>query len=109
MLEANPKPLNEYSLGIDVFDRGESFDPATDTIVRVQGRRVRAKLENYYASEGNADPIVIEVPKGQYRAVVRVAPAGGYQAMPSSFAVSTSACLPLPARVAVARPASPCA
>jgi predicted ATPase len=79
-LEANPKPLNEYSLGIDVFDRGESFNPATDTIVRVQARRLRSKLETYYASEGQADPIVIELPKGQYRAVFRVAPVGDYGA-----------------------------
>jgi hypothetical protein len=76
MLAGNPKPLNEYSLGIDVFDRGETFDPATDTIVRVQARRLRSKLEKYYASEGQADPIVIELPRGQYRAVLRVAPVG---------------------------------
>lgn len=71
-LEANPKPLNEYALGIDVFNRGETFDPATDTIVRVQARRLRSKLDRYYASEGQADPIVIELPKGQYRAVLQV-------------------------------------
>jgi predicted ATPase len=75
-LQANPKPLNEYSLGIDVFNRGETFDPATDTIVRVQARRLRSKLEKYYASEGQVDPIVIELPKGQYRAVLRATSVG---------------------------------
>src|SRR5215207_1709569 len=30
---------NEYSVGVDVFRRGVSFDPKTDTIVRVQARR----------------------------------------------------------------------
>src|SRR5437764_1214014 len=41
--------LKEYSLGVDVFDRGDDFDPKTDTIVRVQARRLRAKLKDYYA------------------------------------------------------------
>lgn len=74
-LEDNSKSTGEYSLGIDVFDRGESFDPVTDTIVRVQARRMRAKLEKYYASQGQADRIIIEMPKGQYRAVIRVSAA----------------------------------
>src|SRR6266545_7752335 len=75
-LEGNPSPLNEYSLGVDVFGRGESFDPSTDTIVRVQARRLRSKLEKYYVCEGQADPIVIDLPKGQYAASFRAAPAG---------------------------------
>jgi hypothetical protein len=81
-LEDNPKQVNEYSLGVDVFDRGDSFDPATDTIVRVQARRLRAKLEKYYLSEGKADPIAIELPKGQYTAVLHGAPVGSYGDMP---------------------------
>jgi predicted ATPase len=66
---------NEYSVGVDVFRRGVSFDPKTDTIVRVQARRLRSKIENYYASEGLADAIVIALPKGQYAAVFRTVPA----------------------------------
>ena len=37
--------LKEYTLGVEVFDRGASFDPRIDTIVRVQARRLRAKLQ----------------------------------------------------------------
>ena len=44
--------LKEYTLGVDVFDRGEAFSPKADTIVRVQARRLRAKLAVYYAREG---------------------------------------------------------
>jgi len=58
--------LKEYSLGVEVFDRGESFDPRIDTIVRVQARRLRRKLKEYYDAEGRADPIVIQLPKGHY-------------------------------------------
>src|SRR5215831_3272984 len=55
-LASNANLLSEYSLGLDVFDRGASFDPATDTIVRVQARKLRSKLEQYYAFEGRKDP-----------------------------------------------------
>ncbi len=58
--------LKEYTLGVDVFERGEAFSPKTDTIVRVQARRLRAKLAAYYAQEGASDDLLIAVPKGQY-------------------------------------------
>jgi hypothetical protein len=32
--------LKEYTLGVEVFDRGASFDPRIDTIVRVQARPI---------------------------------------------------------------------
>ena len=65
--------VTEYSLGVDVFDRGESFDPTTDTIVRVQARRLRSKLQQYYTAEGQQDPVIIELPKGSYEVVLRLA------------------------------------
>jgi tetratricopeptide (TPR) repeat protein len=65
-LEGKADQLKEYALGIDVFARGASFDPRVDTIVRVQARRLRSKLEGYYHTEGHDDPIVIEMPKGHY-------------------------------------------
>jgi len=58
--------LKEYTLGVDVFGRGEAFNPKVDTIVRVQARRLRAKLVAYYEREGAADDLFIEVPKGGY-------------------------------------------
>lgn len=58
--------LKEYALGTDVFDRGGSFDPRVDTIVRVQARRLRSKLQDYYRTEGGSDAILIELPKGHY-------------------------------------------
>jgi predicted ATPase len=81
-LQDNRAPLNEYSLGVDVFDRGEAFDPKTDTIVRVQTRHLRSKLEKYYASEGRADLLVIDLPRGGYSAVFRAACAEDLRATP---------------------------
>jgi len=63
--------LKEYSLGVGVFDRGEAFDPRTDTIVRVQARRLRTRLQDYYTALGQADTVRIEVPTGGYAAIFR--------------------------------------
>ena len=70
-IEGAAGQLKEYSIGVDVFDRGSSFDPRTDTIVRVQARRLRAKLNDYYSTHGRYDPVRLEVPPGRYVAVVR--------------------------------------
>ena len=58
--------IKEYTLGVEALGRPESFDPRVDPIVRVQARRLRAKLEDYYSDEGRSDPICITLPKGGY-------------------------------------------
>lgn len=63
--------LKEYVIGVQVFGKEESFDPRTDPIVRVQARRLRAKLVRYYRDEGRADEMVIELPKGGYAPVFK--------------------------------------
>jgi hypothetical protein len=59
--------LKEYSLGVDVFDRGIRFDPREDAIVRVEARRLREKLRRYYRAEGATDLVIISIPIGAYR------------------------------------------
>jgi serine/threonine-protein kinase len=61
--------LKEYSIGVEVFDREASFDPRTDPIVRVQARRLRARLARYYEEEGRHEQMRIELPKGSYAPV----------------------------------------
>ena len=63
--------LKEYSLGAEVFGRGEGFDPRMDPIVRVQARNLRGRLAQYYAGPGEGDPVVIELPKRTYVPVFR--------------------------------------
>ena len=58
--------LKEYLIGVEVFDRPASFDPRIDSVVRVEARRLRTKLRDYYDSEGHDDAVVIELPKGSY-------------------------------------------
>lgn len=65
-LEGREDKLKEFALGIDVFERDETFDPNIDSIVRVEASRLRAKLREYYDGEGRQDPVRIEIPKGHY-------------------------------------------
>ncbi len=65
-LEGRASELKEYTLGINVFDRPDSFDPRVDPVVRLEARRLRLKLAEYYQQEGLDDPVVIDIPKGAY-------------------------------------------
>src|SRR5262245_6359460 len=59
---------DQRRIAIDVFGRDERFDPTCDAIVRVEVGRLRNKLREYYATDGSADELVVDVPKGQYKA-----------------------------------------
>jgi len=63
--------LKEYVIGVHVFGKEPSFDPRTDPIVRVQARRLRAKLVRYYQEEGRSDEVIIDLPKGGYAPVFK--------------------------------------
>ncbi|MBI4910814.1 MAG: tetratricopeptide repeat protein [Acidobacteria bacterium] len=66
VLQGRAAELKEYSVATAVFGRPESFDPRLDSVVRVEARRLRAKLAAYYASDGASESIEIELPKGSY-------------------------------------------
>ena len=63
--------LKEYSLGVDVFDRGVDFDSKLDPIVRVDARRLRRALSDYYAGEGAGDAVEIVLATGSYQPAFR--------------------------------------
>ena len=48
VLQGKGDSLKEYAVGVQVFGRDAGFDPRTDPVVRVQARRLRARLERYY-------------------------------------------------------------
>ena len=60
--------LKESSIGVEVFNRGGGYDPKTDPIVRVEARRLRARLTAYYEMAGVAEKVRISLPKGGYAA-----------------------------------------
>ena len=58
--------LKAYNVALEVFDRPETFDPITDPLVRIEAARLREKLREYYGTDGQGDPIHIDLPKGTY-------------------------------------------
>jgi hypothetical protein len=58
--------LKEYTIAVEVFGRDESFDPQTNSLVRVEAGRLRRTLTLYYLTHGRDDPLRIEIPKGRY-------------------------------------------
>ena len=56
--------LKEAVLAHQLYGKGTDFDGGTDPVVRVDARRLRDKLREYY--EGRSDPVVISLPKGGY-------------------------------------------
>src|SRR5689334_19333844 len=65
-LSGKTDQIKEYLVGVEVFGRGENFDPKEDTIVRVQARNLRSKLRAYYETSAASDPILIDLPTGSY-------------------------------------------
>ena len=58
--------IKEYSIAVDAFGRSPEFDPAVDSIVRVEAFRLRAKLARYYQQKGARQRVQIVLPAGGY-------------------------------------------
>jgi TolB-like protein/tetratricopeptide (TPR) repeat protein len=65
-LRGEAQSIKAYSIAVDVFGRPGDFDPQTDPIVRVQARRLRALLSEFYRTEGSEDELRITLPTGRY-------------------------------------------
>jgi hypothetical protein len=63
--------LKEYVIGVEVYDRKPPYHPSQDSIVRTEARRLRAKLKEYYESEGRKNPVFIYFRPGTYVPVFR--------------------------------------
>lgn len=63
--------LKEYVIGTEVYDRKPPYHPSQDSIVRTEARRLRAKLKDYYESEGKDDAVFIYFRPGSYVPVFR--------------------------------------
>ncbi len=95
--------IKEYSVGLDVFDRRDSFDQDTDSIVRVQANRLRKRLAEYYASEGATHPVHITIPIGQYipafKTIADLQPSTKLPTVPHARAPDGSAWRPSPQQI----------
>jgi TolB-like protein len=63
--------LKEYVIGTEVYDRKPPYNPAVDSIVRTEARRLRTKLKEYYESDGKDDAVFIYFRPGSYAPVFR--------------------------------------
>ena len=70
-LAGNTDLLKEYVIGTEVYDRKPPYHPSQDSIVRTEARRLRAKLKEYYESEGKQNPVFIYFRPGTYVPVFR--------------------------------------
>ena len=93
-VEGRGGDLKETVLGVEVFDRETCYDSRADPVVRVEARRLRDKLREYYESEGVEDAVIIELPKGGYAPAFRSRlPAGRAAVRWRAFAlVAAAAC-----------------
>jgi Tol biopolymer transport system component len=63
-LDGDGSSLKEQVIASELYGKGADYDPS-DPIVRIDARRLRDRLREYYASVPG-DSIVIAVPKGAY-------------------------------------------
>src|SRR5580658_7097112 len=66
-LSGTADALKEYTVGLDVFAKPESYDPRQESVVRMHMGRLRHKLAEYYRSEGVDDLVFVDVPKGGFK------------------------------------------
>lgn len=83
-IEGKSAELAEHQIGVHVFDRPPAYRTVEDNIVRNYARQLRRRLVEYFAEEGAAEPIHIDIPLGGYVPVF--APAGQSEPAPSPSA-----------------------
>jgi len=77
-LRGDKDALTEHQIGTSVFGRRSDYSPGDDSIVRVQARQLRHRLEEYFREDGRGEPLVIEIPKGSYVPLFREAGESSY-------------------------------
>ena len=65
-IQGDRRKLTEQAIGQAVFGKGQHYDPADDSSVRVYARQLRLRLHEYYDSLGTHEELVVSVPKGGY-------------------------------------------
>jgi hypothetical protein len=100
-----PDDLREQLIGCRVFLRRPDYNSGEDNIVRVEVRRLRKRLEDYFNSEGRDEPIVISIPKGSYVPVFQPRERAFAEAAPAASAIPET--LPAPVAQPVPVPAAP--
>ena len=64
--EHQGQPISEYAIATEALGRSTLFDPKSDSTVRVQVARLRAKLREFYEVAGESFPLRLSVPLGSH-------------------------------------------
>jgi len=62
--EHQGQSVSEYAIATEALGRAPSFDPKSDSTVRVQVARLRAKLKEFSEDAGESFPLHLAVPRG---------------------------------------------
>lgn len=65
-IQGRAEEITEHQIGVRVFDRPSSYRTVEDNIVRNYARQLRRRLSDYFATEGAAEPLRIDIPLGGY-------------------------------------------
>src|SRR5215831_11691640 len=69
--------ITEFIIATQAFGKGPDFEPAEDSLVRVQAREVRRRLREYYQNDGKSSCLILDIPVGHYAPVftsIEIAP-----------------------------------
>jgi hypothetical protein len=58
--------ITEQRIGVTVFGRAENYDPNDDNIVRSYARKLRKRIDEYFATEGCEETLRLDIPRGGY-------------------------------------------
>jgi hypothetical protein len=61
--------ITEFAIATQAFGKNPNFDPAEDSLVRVQAREIRRRLREYYQNEGKSSHLILDIPVGHYAPV----------------------------------------
>jgi hypothetical protein len=61
--------IHEQEVGQAVFGRPSDYDTLADNTVRVHASTLRKRIKQYFECEGSNEPLIIEIPRGNYAPV----------------------------------------
>ena len=92
--------IREHDIGCGVLGRRADFNPNEDNIVRVQISHLRKKLDEYFASDGQAESLILTIPRGSYvpRFTARAQVLAEVDSKPAVVVTHVSEPVPVPAK-----------
>jgi len=71
VLNDSATDIHELEVGLKVFGRPPHYDTGADNIVRVHASMLRKRLREYFLAEGSNEPVIVDIPRGNYAPVFR--------------------------------------